>query len=232
MTRVILADDHPLFLSALEAALQEAGLVVLGTAGTGAEVLELADRCEPDAVLLDLCMPGWTGSRASGGSPRSTRACGSWSCRPPTTRASSTAALAAGAVCFVGKSVQPADLVHAVRAVLNARNGGIHYRSELPVTQLRPVRTDRRDTHGLTKRELEILRLVASGSSNSHLAKSLWVTEQTIKFHLSNVYKKLGVPNRTAASAAASKLGLLELNDSSEHLGDVVDIASARGVLA
>ena len=61
MTRVILADDHPLFLSALELALQEAGLVVLGTAGSGAEVLELADRCEPDAVLLDLCMPGMDG---------------------------------------------------------------------------------------------------------------------------------------------------------------------------
>jgi DNA-binding NarL/FixJ family response regulator len=232
MTRVILADDHPLFLSALEAALQEAGLVVLGTAGTGAEVLELADRCEPDAVLLDLCMPGMDGvtciRRLSALYP---------GLRIVVVSATDDesvihSALAAGAVCFVGKSVQPADLVHAVRAVINARKGGIHYRGELPVTQLRAVRNDRRDTHGLTKRELEILRLVASGSSNSHLAKSLWVTEQTIKFHLSNVYKKLGVPNRTAASAAASKLGLLELNDSSEHLGDVVDIASARGVLA
>ena len=89
---------------------------------------------------------------------------------------------------------------------------------------------ERRDTHGLTKRELEILRLAASGSSNSQMAKLLWVTEQTIKFHLSNVYKKLGVPNRTAASAAASKLGLLELDDAADF-GEVVDIASARGML-
>jgi DNA-binding NarL/FixJ family response regulator len=139
-------------------------------------------------------------------------------------------ALAAGAVCFVGKSVQPEDLVQALRAVITARNGGIHYRGELPVTQLRPVRYETRDTHGLTKRELEILRLAASGSSNSQMAKLLWVTEQTIKFHLSNVYKKLGVPNRTAASAAASKLGLLELDDAADF-GEVVDIASARGML-
>jgi DNA-binding NarL/FixJ family response regulator len=231
MTRVILGDDHPLFLSALELALQEAGLVVLGTAGTGAEVLELADRCEPDAVLLDLCMPGLDGvtciRRLSALYP---------GLRIVVVSATDDqsvihAALAAGAVCFVGKSVQPADLVQAVRAVLNARNGSIHYRSELPVTQLRPVRTDPRDAHGLTKRELEILQLVASGSSNSQMAKSLWVTEQTIKFHLSNVYKKLGVPNRTAASAAASKLGLLEADDASERLGEVVDIASARGML-
>ena len=58
------------------------------------------------------------------------------------------------------------------------------------------------------------------------------MTEQTIKFHLSNVYKKLGVANRTAASAAASKLGLLELDDASERFGEVVDLATARGVLA
>jgi DNA-binding NarL/FixJ family response regulator len=230
MTRVILADDHPLFLSALELALQEAGIEVLGTASTGTEALQLADQCEPDAVLLDLCMPEIDGvtciRRLSALYPDLRIVVVS----ATDDQAVIHSALAAGAVCFVGKSVQPDDLVHALRAVLNARNGGIHYRGELPVTHLRPVRNERRDTHGLTKRELEILRLAASGSSNSQMAKLLWVTEQTIKFHLSNVYKKLGVPNRTAASAAASKLGLLELDDAAEF-GEIVDIASARGML-
>jgi DNA-binding NarL/FixJ family response regulator len=231
MTRVILADDHPLFLSALTLALHEAGVEVVGTAGSGTEVLELADRCKADAVLLDLCMPGMDGvtciRRLAGLYPN---------LRIVVVSATEDqnvihGALAAGAVCFVGKSVQPADLVQALRAVLHARTGGIHYRGELPVTHLRPIRNNQRDTHGLTKRELEILRLASSGSSNSQMAKLLWVTEQTIKFHLSNVYKKLNVPNRTAASAAASKLGLLELEDASERLGEVVEIASARGML-
>ena len=230
MPRVILADDHPLFLYALELALGEAGIEVLGSATTGDEVLELVDREEPDAVLLDLCMPGMDGvtciRRLSALYPALRIVVVS----ATDDRTAINDALAAGAVCFVGKSVQPADLVHALRAVVRARNGGIHYRGELPVTQLRPVRNDRRDTHGLTKRELEILRLAASGSSNQQMAKLLWVTEQTIKFHLSNVYKKLGVPNRTAASAAASKLGLLELDDAA-GFGEVVDIASARGML-
>ena len=230
MPRVILADDHPLFLHALELALEEAGIEVLGGATTGDEVLELVDREEPDAVLLDLCMPGMDGvtciRRLSALYPALQIVVVSGT----DDQTAINDALAAGAVCFVGKSVQPADLVHALRAVVRARSGGIHYRGELPVTHLRPVRNDRRDTHGLTKRELEILRLAASGSSNQQMAKLLWVTEQTIKFHLSNVYKKLDVANRTAAAAAASKLGLLELDDAT-GFGEVVDIASARGML-
>ena len=62
----------------------------------------------------------------------------------------------------------------------------------------------------LTRRELEILSLVAEGAANSHIARALWVTEQTVKFHLSNIYRKLGVANRTQASHFAFRHGLLE----------------------
>ena len=63
---------------------------------------------------------------------------------------------------------------------------------------------------GLTTRELEILRLVAAGASNSTIGAQLWITEQTVKFHLSNVYRKLGVANRTQASRFAYLNGLIE----------------------
>jgi DNA-binding CsgD family transcriptional regulator len=66
------------------------------------------------------------------------------------------------------------------------------------------------DDAGLTRRELEILKLVAEGDSNAQLAKMLWVTEQTVKFHLSNIYRKLGVSNRTEASRWAQLHGLLD----------------------
>ncbi len=230
MTRVILADDHPLFLSALELSLEAAGVEIVGTCGTGDEVLELVDKWTPDAVLLDLAMPGMDGltcvTQLAERHPDVRVVVLSATDDPTAIRE----VLAAGAVCFVGKNVQPSDLVHALRAV--TKTDGIHYRGELPAADLaRPARREEQEGHGLTKRELEILRLVASGSSNSQLAKLLWVTEQTIKFHLSNVYKKLGVANRTAASAAASRLGLLELDDPAEELGEVVEIASARGML-
>ena len=70
------------------------------------------------------------------------------------------------------------------------------------------------DSHGLTKREQEILRLVAEGRSNGEVARKLWVTEQTVKFHLSNIYRKLGVTNRTEAGRQAQLIGLLD-DDSS-----------------
>jgi DNA-binding NarL/FixJ family response regulator len=132
--------------------------------------------------------------------------------------------LAAGAVCFVGKCVSPVYLIHALHAVTSG--GLIRYRGDEPAPS--GSRGEHAGgAHGLTKRELEILRRVASGASNSQMARALWVTEQTIKFHLSNIYKKLGVPNRTAASAAANARGLL---DSVEV--EVAQIADRRGVLA
>jgi DNA-binding NarL/FixJ family response regulator len=209
MTRVILADDHPLFLSALELSLEAAGVEVLATCGTGDEVLELADKWQPDAVLLDLAMPGMDGltcvTRLAERHPDVRVVIVSATDDPSAIRE----VLTAGAVCFVGKSVQPSDLVHALRAV--TKTDGIHYRGELPVGELgRPAPRVEPQGHGLTKRELEILRLAASGSSNSQMAKLLWVTEQTIKFHLSNVYRKLGVANRTEASHYAHVHELIE----------------------
>ena len=217
MTRVILADDHPLFLSALELSLEAAGVEVVGTSGTGDEVLGLVDKWHPDAVLLDLAMPGMDGltcvTQLAERHPEVRVVVLSGTDDPNAIRE----VLAAGAVCFVGKNVQPSDLVHALRAV--TKTDGIHYRGELSSAELaRPVRREEQGSHGLTKRELEILRLVASGSSNSQMAKLLWVTEQTVKFHLSNVYRKLDVPNRTAASAKANSLGLLERIDGDDTL--------------
>jgi DNA-binding NarL/FixJ family response regulator len=217
MTRVILADDHPLFLSALELSLEAAGVEVVGTSGTGDEVMGLVEKWQPDAVLLDLAMPGMDGltcvTRLAEKHPDVRVVVVSATDDPNAIRE----VLAAGAVCFVGKSVQPSDLVNALRAV--TKKDGIHYRGELPAAELeRPARLAAQDGHGLTKRELEILRLVASGSSNSQMAKLLWVTEQTVKFHLSNIYRKLEVPNRTAASAKANSLGLLEQTDGEDTL--------------
>jgi DNA-binding NarL/FixJ family response regulator len=213
VTRVVLVDDHPLFVEALRAAVERAGIEVAGTASRGDELMELMETVEADAVLLDLAMPGLDGYECLDQLRE----------RHPSTRVivvSATddeenirRALDSGAVCFVGKATDPNDLAGAVHVLLS---DSIHL--EVP----RGARPGPRklSTNGaaaglLTPRELEILRLASDGLSNSEMAKQLWVTDQTVKFHLSNIYRKLEVSNRTGASRWARGHGLLDGEPSS-----------------
>jgi DNA-binding NarL/FixJ family response regulator len=109
-------------------------------------------------------------------------------------------AIRAGAHASIAKTVQPNLIGPLVREIWE---GTIHH-------GFAPVAVAREEHQQLTPRELEILRLVAAGASNGRIARQLWVTEQTIKFHLSNVYRKLGVANRTEASHYAHVNELIE----------------------
>ena len=132
MTRVILADDHPLFyLSALELSLEAAGVEVVGTSGTGDKVLEPGREMAAGCGLARSrdAGHGWTDVRDAARGRR-TRTCGWSSSRRRTDPNTIREVLTAGAVCFVGKSVQPSDLVHALRAV--TKTDGIHYRGDCP----------------------------------------------------------------------------------------------------
>jgi DNA-binding NarL/FixJ family response regulator len=117
-------------------------------------------------------------------------------------------AWAAGASAYVVKTAHPDDVASAVRQAFNHSvfiPGAAP--APTPTAVDAPVRVER--PGGLTRRELEILKLVADGHSNAQLARMLWVTEQTVKFHLSNIYRKLDVANRTEASRWAQRNGLL-----------------------
>ena len=120
------------------------------------------------------------------------------------------AALEAGAVAYVVKTVHPDDFAAAIRQAFE-HSIYLAGATAMPptVTAAAPSAPATDDWCGLTRRELEILQLVAEGHSNAQLARMLWVTEQTVKFHLSNVYRKLGVSNRTEASRYAMRRGLL-----------------------
>jgi DNA-binding NarL/FixJ family response regulator len=131
--------------------------------------------------------------------------------------ASITECLAAGVFAYVLKSAHPEDISLAARQAIHQ---SIHFapgRAGTPphlaaVNSVRPASLD--DGSELTRREREILALVAEGSSNGTVARKLWVTEQTVKFHLSNIYRKLGVSNRTAASRWAHDRGMLAAEQS------------------
>ena len=119
--------------------------------------------------------------------------------------------LDAGATSCVSKSVYPSDLGAVIR---QAARGTVFRRPEAPASD--PTISSTGVGAGgvnpsLTRRELQILRLARDGVGNKEIARDLWITEQTVKFHLSNVYRKLGVSNRTRASRVAEQLDLLSI---------------------
>ena len=201
-------DRHPLWLDAMDKLLTDVGFEVVAQATDGDEALDLIDEHRPDAFIAGVD-PAFAEQIAC--IRKATQ-------RYPELKSivvsdntgfeAIDAAFAAGASAYCIKTARQEDLASAIRQVFQrsiylATNGSHDHRLQPSAAEAQPV------AHDLTKRELEILKLVAEGHSNSQLAGMLWVTEQTVKFHLSNIYRKLDVGNRTEASRWASVNGLL-----------------------
>jgi two-component system response regulator DevR len=204
---VVLCDPFPLWLDAVERVVVRVGLEVRGKATDFDVALSLIDEYEPDVLVSEIAV---IDSEVRDGSwirdalarHETMKAIVLSSVEDPAER---SAAFAAGAAAYVLKSAHPEDFALAVRQVFEhsisfAHN--VHHAIER-------ASTSAATTCDLTPRETEILLLVAEGHSNSKLARMLWVTEQTVKFHLSNIYRKLDVSNRTEASRWAQMHGLL-----------------------
>lgn len=208
----VLHDPYPVVLDAVEGVVESAGVEVVGKATSSAEALELAEQEEPDVLVTEISL-----AEEGDGLECVREARRRVSELKPIVFSLSDdpndieAAFAAGAVAYVVKTAQPDDLAVAIRQAFDPSvyllpTDGV---SVSPNGNGQAVEADEEDSGGLTPREREILRLVAEGNSNAQVARMLWVTEQTVKFHLSNVYRKLGVANRTEASRWAQLHGLL-----------------------
>jgi DNA-binding NarL/FixJ family response regulator len=206
----VICDSHPMWLDAVEQVLRRIGIDVVGKTTSTSEALSLVEGNQPDLLITDL--DGATGDLS--GLVLIERARSSAPAIRPIALSLHTdtqvidAALAAGASAYVLKTAHPDDLASAIRQAFSHSVYLAGRRSEAPVPAPQAVSLD--DDPDLTRRELEILRLVAEGHSNAQLARMLWVTEQTVKFHLSNIYRKLDVANRTEASRWAQVHGLLD----------------------
>ena len=208
----ILLDQHPLWLEAVEQLVQRAGFDVVAKTTSPPEALEEIAHHRPDIFVTALEV---NEDRIDGLS--CLRLAREEHPELKTVVVSMyvdsehiDAAFEAGADAYVVKTAHPDDLVAAVRQSF------VH---SMYLAGARPARTAPKaatpveEDVGLTRRELEILQMVAEGHSNAQLAKMLWVTEQTVKFHLSNIYRKLDVSNRTEASRWAQVRGLLPASD-------------------
>ena len=205
----VLVDQHPLWLDAVSLVVADLGMTITGTATSGREGLALVTEHRPDVLVTGIQMPA--------GDINGIELVRSGKENVPALRAivlsvyddtkHIDAALAAGAVAYVIKTAHPDDLRSAIRQAFAHSVYLPGSRTAAATAHSAHVPTE--DLPDLTRRELEILQLVAEGHSNTQLAKMLWVTEQTVKFHLSNVYRKLDVANRTEASRWAQLHGLL-----------------------
>jgi DNA-binding NarL/FixJ family response regulator len=201
--RLLVADDHQLMLAAVRLALRDAADIdIVGEARSGAEVLPLAGQTSPDVALLDLRMPGMGGLRCLELLQERYPSVKSVVFSGNDDSSAVVACLARGAAAFVHKSIDPRELAGAIRKAV----AGEEFFS---VGKTSAVRAPERDVD-LTPRETEILRAVADGMPNKQIAGKLWLSEQTIKYHLTNLYRKLHVTSRTEAIRYAYEHGLLE----------------------
>jgi len=175
---------------------------IVGEAHSGSEVLPLVARANPDIVLLDVRMPGMDGLRCLELIRKEHPSVKVVMLSVFVDDDHVRAALQRGAAGYVAKTVETEELPAALMQVLQDKRARVF---GLPEPS-----THSGNDAGLTDREIVILRAVARGLSNQAIARELWVTEQTVKFHLTNTYRKLNVANRTEAARYAYEHGLVE----------------------
>lgn len=214
--KLLVADDHGLMVEAIRLALEgRPEFELVGTAESGSQVLPLVERTKPDLVLLDLRMPEMDGLVCI----RLLRE------RAPTVKIVVLSgmdsdemvkeALKLGASAFISKRIDPDALPQALMEAYEGRLTG-------PIGRAATSESPAVAEKGLTERELAVLRALGEGHSNKQIAQSLWLAEQTVKFHLTNIYRKLEVSSRTEAVHWAHRHGLL---------GSRLDDADAAGML-
>jgi DNA-binding NarL/FixJ family response regulator len=209
--RVLIADDHPRFRDGMRIMLRREGdLEIVGEAATGAEAIGLAETHQPDVVLMDLHMPDVNGVEATRRILETSPHIRILVITMYEDDDSVFAALRAGARGYLLKGADKGEILRAIRAVSSGEaifgpaiaHRLMHYfATQLPPTLQQPFPE-------LTEREREILSMIAQGWSNSEIASRLIVSLKTIRNHVSNIFSKLEVADRTQAILRARKAGL------------------------
>jgi len=213
--KVLLAEDHVMVRQGTREFVQrEPDMEVVGEAGDGEEAVKLATKLKPDVIVMDIAMPKLNGIEAT----KKIKAL-----HPSTAILILTAydydqyifaLLEAGAAGYLLKGVQVRELIDAIRAVY-AGESVLH-----PVVARRvvdrlvsPGRSETEATELLSEREMEVLKLAATGVSNKEIARQLFLSPRTVQVHLGNIFSKLGVASRTEAILYGLRRGLLTLED-------------------
>ena len=203
MIRLLLAEDHPVVRAGLEKLVaNEDDIELVGSAANGAEAIALVEELHPDVVLMDLSMPVLNGVEATrrivAANDRDVRVVVLTSFAD---RDQIMAALDAGASGYLLKDAEPEEITRGIRSAA---------RGEAPLApkaarEVLAARGERRPSADLSKREEDVLRLVAQGHPNKVIARELSISEKTVKAHLTHIFQRIGVSDRTQAALWAQR---------------------------
>jgi DNA-binding NarL/FixJ family response regulator len=200
--RLLLAEDHPVVRAGLEKLVaNEDDIELVGSAANGAEALALVEELHPDVVLMDLSMPVLDGVEATRRIVAANDSIRVVVLTSFADRDQIMAALDAGASGYLLKDSEPEEITRGIRSAA---------RGEAPLApkaarEVLAARGERRPTADLSKREEDVLRLVAQGHPNKVIARELSISEKTVKAHLTHIFQRIGVTDRTQAALWAQR---------------------------
>lgn len=207
MVRVLIADDHHVVRRGLLFFLKtQKDIEVIGEAINGREAVEMADKLRPDIVLMDLVMPEMDGIQATQKIKEQHPEIIVLMLTSFSDRDHVVPAIEAGAAGYQLKDIEPDELVESIRSLMRGENT-LHPKATTELLK-GPSEPAMHTLHPLTPREKEVLAELTKGKSNREIASSLFVTEKTVKTHISNIFTKLEVQDRTQAALYAVKHGL------------------------
>ena len=209
---VLVIDDEPVIRRTLRAAFTDAGLLV-EEAADGLEGLEQVRRRVPALILVDLLMPVMDGLESTKAIRTELPEVEVIALTSVLEGASVTGAVRAGAIGYLLKDTDAEELHRAIRG---AAEGRVQLAPEAAARLMREVRAPE-NPEALTDREAEVLRLLARGKANKQIASGLYVSEKTVKAHVSSILMKLGVHSRTQAALYAVRTGLVSMDELSEE---------------
>jgi len=212
--RLMLADDHRMLREGLRRSMTESGFEVVGEACDGLEAVSMADQLQPDVILMDVTMPNRGGVEAC----RLLKSTGNQSKIVMLTMHADqevlTNAIRAGAIGYLTKDCSTREIADSVRLAAGGDTVLSPHLARSMLNELRKLEAprDAEEERIVTRREEEVLQLIADGCSTPEVAERLFISQKTVKNHLASIYQKLDARDRTQAVLQAVRMGIVSLS--------------------
>lgn len=209
--KTLIVDDHKVVRDGLKAVFEQGtDIEVVAEAGTAEEAIELLDKIETDVILMDISLPGMNGIKATQVIREEYPEVKIMILTMFDQEGYVYEAVKAGATGYMLKSASTDEIVDAIFTV-NEGKAVIHPDATAKLLkEFVTLSESQTREYGLSDREMEILQLLADGKSNKDIGKELWISEQTVKTHVSHIFEKMGTKDRTETVAQALRTGLVE----------------------